>query len=122
MLVASMWPNAPTEASDGDGSHSTARDIFELSALLVLLLSGVEVQNPADPSAVVARIREVRPDARPPLLAVIERGISPDASLRYQTPADLVEALRTAMADSPVSSEWVIGFTVTAGFHLFSPE
>jgi eukaryotic-like serine/threonine-protein kinase len=112
VLLASVC--SPVDADPSLPSCSREADVFDLGALLVLLLSGIQIQEPADPAALVDRLRQIRPDVRPSLTAVIARCLSPDPQRRFPSAVELEQAIRTAMTDSPVTAEWVIGFSVTA--------
>jgi hypothetical protein len=90
------------------------RDLFDLGALLVLLLSGNMIREPVDPAAVVDRLKGRRPDVAPSVLSVIGRGLSPDVHQRYGTARQLEAAISDATRESPLTTEWVIGFSVTA--------
>jgi hypothetical protein len=89
-----------------------AVDILDLGALLVLLLTGIQVQQPFEP-ALLDRVRQIRPDVRPPLIAVLGRSLSGDAQHRFSSAIEFEHAIRMAMVDGPVTKEWVIGFVVT---------
>jgi hypothetical protein len=89
-------------------------DLFDLGALLVYLLTGIAVERPVDPAALIERVRQARPDVRAPLVAAIERCVSSDAQRRFATTAALETAIRAATSERALTSEWVIGFVVTA--------
>lgn len=112
VLLTSMWRTPSVRA--GNSSDAALADVSDLGALLVFVLGGGELRGTIDPSAVVARLRQQRPDVRASVWAVVERGISPDTAVRYQTPAAFLAALDAAMVDSAFSVEWIVGFAVTA--------
>jgi serine/threonine protein kinase len=88
-------------------------DIFGLGALLLLLLTGISVQQPLEPAVLTERMRETRPDVRPSVVAVIQRCFSSDPQFRFSSTADLEHAIGMAITEGPVTAEWVIGFVVT---------
>jgi hypothetical protein len=111
VLLASVCARLPGDARPPCTRES---DIVDLGALLVFLLTGIEIEKPIAAALLVDRLRQIRPDVRRGLLAVIERSLVTDAHHGFSSVTELEEGVRTSMVDSPVTAEWVIGFVVTA--------
>ena len=112
VLLAAICVPAPGDTHRPPCTPET--DVFDLGALLVYLLTGIAVERPVDPAALLDRLRQARADVRAPLVSVIGRCLSNDPERRFPDARDLEPAIRAAMIESPVTLEWAIGFAVTA--------